>query len=130
MFHRERRANAPLAAHADSEQESQDEEHGEVRSKATQQFDGGEENDVRHQRPATAVAVGHHAKDQCAYRTHGQRAGDRQHDGALGDVEMLRQYVEQKDYDEEIEGVERPAEKAGRDRVPAIGTLGRSVGRG
>ena len=49
---------------------------------------------------------------------------------ALGDVKMLRQYVEQKNYDEEIEGVEGPAQKAGRDRVPAIGTLGRSVGRG
>ena len=100
----------------------QDKEHGEVRSETAQQFDCGEEDDVRHQRTAASVAVGHHAKDQCAKRTHGQRAGNRQHDGALADMKMLRQDVEQEDHDEEVEGIERPAQKASRNGVPAIVT--------
>ena len=119
VFHGERCAHAPLSAHADAEQQAQDEEHGEVGSEAAEQFDGGEEDDVGHQRTAAAVAVGQHAEDQRADRAHGQRTGDGQNDLGLADVEVLRQRVEQKDDDEEVEGVESPAEKAGGDGVPA-----------
>ena len=43
----------------------------------------------------------------------------------LGNVKVLRQCVEQEDNDEEIEGVESPAEEAGAHRMPAIGAIGR-----
>ena len=42
-------------------------------------------------------------------------------DVALGNVEVRGQRVEQEDDDEEVEGIKRPAEKAGAHRVPAIG---------
>ena len=119
MLHGERRANAPLSAHADAEEQAQDEEDGEVGGEAAEQFDGGEEDDVGHQRAAAAVAVGQHAEDQRADGAHGQRAGDGQNDVGFADVEVLGQGVEQEDDDEEVEGVERPAEKAGGDGMPA-----------
>ena len=99
----------------------QDEEHGEVGGEAAEQLDRGEEDDVGHQRTAAAVAVGQHAENQRADRPHGQRAGYGQNDVGLADVEVLGQGVEQEDDDEEVEGVERPAEKAGGDGMPAGG---------
>ena len=88
----------------------------------------GEEKHIHHQRTAAAVAVGHHAEEQRADRPHRQRRGDAEDDVALGNVEVLGQRVEQEDDDEEIEGVERPAEKAGAHRVPAIGSGIRRLG--
>ncbi len=90
-------------------------------AKAAKQFDRGKENDVGHQRAAATVAVGEHSEDEGADRAHGQRAGDGQNDLRFADVEVLGQRVEEEDDDEEVEGVERPAKKAGGDSVPAIG---------
>ncbi len=38
-------------------------------------------------------------------------------------MKMLRQNVKEEDDDEEVEGIKRPAQKSGCNRVPAIGTL-------
>ena len=78
---------------------------GVVRREAAQQLDRGEEEHVDHQRTAAAIAVGHHAEHQRANGPHRQRGCNRQDDVAFGDAEMFRQRVEQKDDDEEIEGI-------------------------
>jgi hypothetical protein len=70
---------------------------------------------------AASIAVGHHAEDERTDGTHGERRRDGQNDVALGNVEVGGQRVEEEDDDEEVEGVERPAEKASAHRVPAVG---------
>ena len=121
VFHDQRCSHAPLAAHANAEQHSQDQKHGEVGREAAQHLDGRKEYYVDHQRTAPAITVGHHAEEQRADGPHGQRGGDAEHDVALGNVEVGGQRVEEEDDDEEIEGIQRPAEKARGHGMPAIG---------
>ena len=60
-------------------------------------------------------------KSSAPDRPHGQRGRDAQDDVALGDVKVLGQRVEEEDDDEEVEGVERPAEKTGSHGMPVFG---------
>src|SRR5262249_17289988 len=64
--------------------------------------------------------IGHHAEEE---RTHGaQREArrQRQRDFGPGPPEIGRDRIEHHHQDEEIEGVERPAEEAGDQRVPLV----------
>ena len=67
-FHRERRAQPPLAAHPDPVERAKNEEDGVVRRKGRQQFHHRIENDVDHQRNAPAEAVAEHAENERAER--------------------------------------------------------------
>ncbi len=77
FLHRERRADAPFAAHADAEQRAQDQERRVVGREAGEHFDDREEDQVDHQRQPAAVAVGQQAEDERADRAERQRDGDR-----------------------------------------------------
>ena len=100
---------------------AQNQKHGVARGKSAQQFDEGKENHVGHERLAASVAVGEQSENDGAHRAHGQGRGHGPHDGALGDVEVDGQRVYQEDHDEEIEGIQGPAQKAGGDRMPVAG---------
>jgi len=88
---------------------------------------GRKEQHVCHEQAAATIAIGERSEDECTEWTHGQRAGDGENDVGLADVEFVREHIEEKDQYEEVEGVERPTEKGGEDRVPAVGG-GRDVG--
>src|SRR5207245_3433554 len=70
---------------------------------------------VGHQRQAASVTVGQQAEQQRPHRTHGQSARQRGDDRALAYMKLCSQRVVEKDNDEEVEGVERPAQKTGGD---------------
>ncbi len=73
---------------------------------------------------APAVAVGHQAEDDRADRAHRERERDRV-SAMSGRVlpNARRDVVDDERQDEEVEGVERPAEKAGEDGVALVGAL-------
>ncbi len=63
LLHRQRRADAPLAAHADAEQRAQDQERGVGGREPGRDLDDRVEDEIDHQRHAPAVAVGQQAED-------------------------------------------------------------------
>ena len=65
-FHRQRSANAPLAAHPDAVERAHHQEKCEIGRESARQFDHGKENHVDHQRNAPAIPVGHQAEDESA----------------------------------------------------------------
>ena len=112
-LHGQRRAHAPLAAHADAVKCPEGQECSVVGREAAGEFDHGIEEDVGHERHAAAVAVGEQTEEQRAHRAHGKRGGERPDDVGLTHPEMGGERIDQKHDDEEIKGVERPAEEAG-----------------
>ena len=78
-FHQERSAEAPLAAHPDSEKRAQDQEDREIRRERGQQFDRRIKDDVDHQRNATPESVAQKSEEQRAQRPEhqGEHAGER-----------------------------------------------------
>src|SRR5438067_13618411 len=56
-FHRERRTQAPFAAHPDPEQGPQQQKRCEIRGERSQQFDDRMKNNVDHQRNASAKSI-------------------------------------------------------------------------
>ena len=127
VLQRQRRAHAPLPSHADPEQRPQDQKLRERGGEAGEQLDQGEIDDVRHQRDAPAVAVGQHAEDDRADGPQRQRRRQRGDNPRLRHAELRGQRVEQEDDDEEIEGVERPPEEPGGDRVARVGLHERAI---
>ena len=79
-FERQRRADAPFAAHADAEEHAEQQEHAIARRQAAQYGDHRIEDDVEHERQTPAVAVGHEAEDNRAEGAHRQRQRDRERD--------------------------------------------------
>ncbi len=57
--------------------------------------------------------TGKQAEEQRAYGTHGERGRGGKNDFFLGYAKLVSQCIEEKNYDEEIERVERPAEEPG-----------------
>jgi len=45
-------------------------------------------------------------------------------------MKLYRQSIDQKDSDEKVEGIQRPAKKTGADRVPLLGSERGSRGTG
>ena len=126
-FERKRRTDAPLAAHADAEQHAQEQEHAVARRKAAQHRNDGVEHDVDHQRNAATEPIGHEAEHDRAERAHGKGHRDRQRDLRSCFAERAGDVVENQREDEEVEGVERPPEKAGEHGIPLIGALDRCL---
>ena len=58
LLHHERRSDAPLAAHPDAEQRAKHEERPVARCETGEHLDERIEDEVEHQRQASAVAVG------------------------------------------------------------------------
>src|SRR5207237_624316 len=121
VFHRQRCTDAPLAAHSDAEQRAQNQELRVRLREAAEQFDDREVDDVRHQRTAAAEAIRERAEDQRADRTERERERRRGDDQLLVYMKCGGEIVVQKDDDEEIECVERPAEEACENGVPGVG---------
>jgi hypothetical protein len=113
MLHRERRSDAPVASHPDSIQAAHHCEEAVVGGKAAQYGDGGEVEDAGDERLAAAEAICEGAEQQRADRPHRQSDGDGPDDRLFLNVEMIGKGIQQEDDDEEIEGVQNPAENAG-----------------
>ena len=120
LLHGQRRAHAPLSAHADAEQRAQDEEAGVGGCEAGGDFDGGVEDKIDHQRQAPPVAISQQAEQKSAHRPKGQRDGDGERNGRIRLVELLGDGGQAEGDQEEVEGVERPSEVAGQQRVAMI----------
>ena len=93
---------------------------GVVRREAGEHFDDRVEDQVDHQRQAAAVAVGHQAEEERADRTEGQRGGDGEGHLGVGLVKLAADRRQAGDDEEEVEGVERPAEIAGEQRGAVV----------
>ena len=122
-FERERCAHAPFAAHADAVEQPQNQKDGEIWREAGEHFDGGIKKNVEHERKAAAIAIGEQAEEKCADGTRGQAGGDGQRDISDAEMKFLGDGREDEGEDEEIEGVERPAEKTGEQGVALIRAL-------
>ena len=113
-FKSQRGAHTPFAAHGNSEQRPQHQQHIERGRKGAGQFDHGEAEDICHQHGTAAIAVGQHAEEQSADWTKGLREEYRaQNRGGLG-AELAGNRVDAKDEQKEVEAIERPAEKCGQ----------------
>ena len=116
-FHRQRGADAPFAAHRDAVQRAQHDQHGQIGREAGGELDHRIQQDVDHQGRPAAEAIGGAAEDEGADRPHRQGQQDRPCDvGNIG-VEFGGDVLEHEHQQEEVERVERPSEKAGRDHV-------------
>ena len=120
LLHRQRGTQTPLAAHADAIQQSQDDQHGEVRRERAQKADHRIEHHVDHQRQPPADPVGPEPEQQCADRAHEQGCGGQERDFGLGVVEGLRDVGVHQHHEEVVEGVHRPAQQCGDERVALI----------
>src|ERR1700675_1753565 len=119
-FHRERRAESPLAAHADSKKRAQDQEDREIRREGSEQLHHRIKDDVGHERNATAELVAEPTKDECANRPHHQCERDCESDFRDAPAKIVADRNEHERDEEEIERIEGPAKETGDKRVPLI----------
>ena len=112
-FHCERSAHSPLAAHADSKYRAQNEENCVIWRKSAEDLDHRKINDIGHEGNPAAVAVREETKQQCSDRPKRQCSCRCENDGFLGNPELPRQRVVEKNNDEKIECIQGPAEKTG-----------------
>ena len=130
FLHGERRADAPLAAHADAEQRAQDHEGGVVGREPGSHLADGKKHQVDHQWKAAAVAVGEQSEKEGAHRPEGERRGDGKRDRRIGLVKLSSDGGEAERDQKEIESVQRPAEESGSQRGPVIGRRRMGIGSG
>ncbi len=116
-FEGERCADSPLAAHGDAEEGAEDEKAVEGGGEGGGEFEDREGDDVEDQRRAAAVFFGHRAEEECADRAHGEGPEDGFFDLLAAGVEVGGDGGEAEGEEEEVEGVERPAEEAGGEGV-------------
>src|SRR6266704_6504344 len=125
-FHGERCSDSPFASHADAVEQAQNEKNFVVGSEAGKNYKERVIENVEDQRNAPAIAVREQAENERSHPARGQARGDRQGNRRDVGAEYLRNRSENKGQDEEIEGVQRPAQKAGQDGVGGSGTARRS----
>ncbi len=129
-FHGERRADAPFAAHGDTEEGAQDQQRREIGREAGSEIEYRVEDDVDHQGRPPPEMIGRPAEDQRTERAHAQGQRDGERDEPVGRVELLLDIAEHEDHQEEIERIQRPAEKAGSDDVSLfLGPAGKRFNR-
>ena len=116
-FHCQRAAKAPLATHGDAKQRAQDQKDREIRREGGERPEDRIAENVKHERRLAAPPVAETAEDERADEPHRQRQEKRVGDRRHVDAEFLGDVLEQKGQEEEIEGVEHPAEKGGGDRL-------------
>ena len=119
-FHRQRAAEAPFAAHGDAEQRAQDQKDREVRRESSERAEDRIAEDIQHQRRLAPPPVAKPAEDERADEPHRQRQEQRVGHRRHTDAELLGDVLEQKGQEEEVEGVEHPAEKGGEDGHPLL----------
>ncbi len=110
-FHRERRPQAPFAAHPDPEQSAQQQKCRKIRRERGQQFDDRIKNDVNHERNAAAKSIAQPSKDEGTERAHHQGDGDGEGNLWDGSPEIMRDRGKDKGKEKEIERVQGPSEK-------------------
>src|ERR1700722_10074035 len=119
-FHGEGSSDPPISSHTNAEKEAQDGETGVVGSEAAKRGDGREVQNDGDERFPAPVTVCQGAKDQSAQGTRRQRSGNRRDNERLGDLKMLGQRINQKNYGKKIESVQDPAGDTGCDcKLPA-----------
>src|SRR6266513_4482562 len=117
-FHRERRAQAPFAAHPDPEQGPQQQKRPEIGRERSQQFDDRIKNDVDHQRDAAAKSIAEPSKDECAERAHHQGESDGEGNLRNSSPEIMGDRDKDKGQEKEIERVQRPPQETSYESVP------------
>ena len=127
---RQRRANAPLAAHADPEQETEDDERLIARRKAGEHRYRRVEDHIQHQRQPPPIAVCEHAKDDRADGTHHERKRERKGNVGARSAKRSRDVVDDEREHEEVECVEGPSEKARQHGIPLVDPAGLRHGGG
>ncbi len=106
--------------HGDAVKRAQNQEHGEPGRKTGEEVEERIEQHIHHQRDAPPVTVCRKPEDQGTERQHGKGQKDRHgHRGNIG-MKLLGDIFENENENEEIEGVERPAEIAGDDNVALL----------
>ena len=120
LLHCQGGAEAPFAAHPDAVQQSQDDQHRQVRCERAAEADHRVEADVDHQRDPTSEPVGQQTEDQRTHRTHQQGGGGEQGHLGLAVAERLGDVGVDEDHDEVVEGVHRPAQLGGQEGVALI----------
>ena len=116
-FHRERRTQAPFAAHPDPEQGPQQQKRPEIRRERSQQFDDRIKNDVDHQRDATAESIAQPSEDERTDRAHHQRHSDGEGDLLDASPKFLPDRRKNKCKEKEIERVQGPPEETSDESV-------------
>ena len=130
FLHGERSTDSPLAAHPDAEERAQHQKAGEIRRETGGHFHHRIEDQVEHKRQPAPVAVRQQAEEKCAHRTKREGESERESHCLVGLMEFFSDRREAPGNQKEIEGVERPAEKAGGQSGPMIGgTRIRSLGQ-
>src|SRR5207237_2526105 len=113
----ERCAQAPFAAHPEPEQGPQQQKRPEIGRKRSQQFDDRIENDVNHQRKATAKSIAQPSKDKGTERAHHQSDGDGEGDLLNGSSEIMCDWAKDKGQKKEIERVQAPSKKTSDESI-------------
>ena len=106
---------------------AQNQEHGQVRRERRRGADDGIAEDVEHQRRLAAELVAEPAEHEGADEAHRQRQEQRVGDRGDVDAELLGDVLDDEGQQEEIEGVERPAEIGRDDRLCSGATSGPSI---
>ena len=120
LLHGERRAQPPLAAHADPVEQAQHQQHREVRGERAEEPDDRVEAHVDEQRDPPARPVGPHPEDHGPDRAHHQRRGREERHLRQRDAELLRDLGVDEHDQEVVERVHHPAEQRGDERVALI----------
>ncbi len=120
-FHRERSSHAPLAAHADPVEQSENEKDRVSRRESGKHLDDRIEQNVQHERNPPPVPVGHQAEEERADGAHGKARRQGERDRGNGFSELAGDGNEHERQHEEVERVQRPAEKTGDQRVSSVG---------
>ena len=129
FLHHERRADAPLAAHADAEQGPQDEECFVIGRQPGKDFHHGIKHEIQHQRKPSPVAVGQQSEDERADRPERECYRDGLRDFRQIHVELLRDGRNREDEDEEVKGIESPAQETRDQGVEVVFALFVAGGR-
>ena len=110
----ERRANAPITAHAHTIERAQNQECAVAGRERRHRRNHRKEQHARNERSAPSVAVGERAQHQRAQRTRDQRDRDGPDDGGLANGEARGQRIEKKNEDEKEIGIENPSQDSRR----------------
>jgi hypothetical protein len=92
------------------------------RSEGGGQLEDRKRDDVYHQRGPASEAIGDEAEEKRTDWPHGQRQENRFGDGGDLRVKSAGDGADAEDQNEKIEGVQRPAEEAGDERIALDGS--------
>ena len=134
-FGDERGAGVPLAAHAETEEKTEEAEDCYASRKATGEREERIGEDAHTEQAAAAQAVGEEAEEKAAEGGADERESVQSACHGFGHAELAHQGGEHERVEHDIEGIEHPAEAGGDDGAalwrgsvaPAKGKNGRGV---